>query len=349
MVAARRWLFLSIVACLSGWGCSSTESIRPASLSITSGDGQIAPARSPLEPFVVTVLGSDGRPYAGATVRWQVVGGGGSLSVTSAVTDAEGQASTVLTLGSGFGVVTVEASTAGVPAQVFAVTAVDPCEYIVAHTHGGSSNGSLSTFDCLLNDGSYIDYFGFTTSAQGLQVDVAATFDTYAFLFTSSGAVLGADDDGGEGTNSTIRAIVPPGNYLIGANSYLGGVAGPYTVSSSTIAESATGCLEYWIARGVQSSQTLSTLDCASSGSYGDVFSIFLTAGQTVTMSQSSAAFDAFLGLVNSNNTVVASDDDSGPGTDAQFSYTVTVTGAYYIVATSYTTGAVGSYTLTIQ
>jgi hypothetical protein len=333
-----RWL-LVLGAAVAGWSCSSTEAVRPASLSITSGDGQTAPAGNALAPFVVTVTGSDGRPFRGATVTWQITGGTGSLNPTSSVTDSVGEAHTVLTLPGAFGLVTVEAAVAGIAAQTFSATAVDPCDFTTAHTFGGSSSGVLS----------YVDYFEFTVGAQGIRVDMSASFDTYLLLYDGSGAFIGADDDGGAGTNSLVRAILPSGTYQIGANSYAGGVTGSYSLTTSTISSSATGCVEYWVVRGLQSTQGLGASDCASSGSYGDVFSIALLSGQSITVTQASAAFDAYLGLVNANNVVVASDNDSGPGTDAQFTYTASVSGVYYLVATSWTTGATGTYTLTIQ
>ncbi len=336
---------------VAGWGCKSTEEVvRPASLAVSSGDEQAAPAGTVLAPFVVTVLGSDGRPYDGADVTWAVVGGSGTVQPSTSTTDADGQASTVLTLGTAYGVVTVQASTAGVAPRVFSATSIDPCEYATSHTFGTTSTGALSTLDCQLDDGSYIDFYTVAIAGQGIRIDQTATFDTFLFLYGATGAVVGVDDDGGDGTNSLIRAILPAGNYDIGANSYAGGVTGSYTITSATISSSATGCLEYWVTRGLQaSSQSLSTTDCLSSGSYGDVFSIYLTAGQALTVRQSSTAIDAYLGLVNSATVVVASDDDSGGGTDAMFTYTPSSAGIYYIVATSFVTGQTGAYTLTIQ
>ncbi|OGU01117.1 MAG: hypothetical protein A2085_05065 [Gemmatimonadetes bacterium GWC2_71_10] len=303
-----------------------------------------------LAPFVVTLLGSDGRPYDGADVTWAVVGGSGTVAPSVSTTDADGLASAVLTLGTSYGVVTVQASTRGVTPRVFSATSIDPCDYATSHTLGSTSAGALSTLDCQLNDGSYIDFYTVAIGAQGIRIDQAAGFDTFLFLFGATGAIVGVDDDGGDGSNSLIRAILPAGTYDIGANSYASGVTGAYTITSSTISSSATGCLEYWVTRGLQaSSQSLSTTDCPASGSYGDVFSIYLAAGQALTVRQSSTAIDAYLGLVNANNVVVASDDDSGGGTDALFTYTPSSAGIYYIVATSFVTGQTGAYTLTIQ
>lgn len=68
------------------------------SISMVSGDGQLASSRQPLQPFVVLVSGAAG-PIAGLEVRWSIEQGDGSLSTTAGTTNAAGQASTVLTPG----------------------------------------------------------------------------------------------------------------------------------------------------------------------------------------------------------------------------------------------------------
>ena len=62
------------------------------------------------EPFTVLVLDQHGDPLAGATVTFAVTAGGGTLSVTTAATDADGRAATTLTLGPQPGTNTVEAT-----------------------------------------------------------------------------------------------------------------------------------------------------------------------------------------------------------------------------------------------
>jgi hypothetical protein len=65
-----------------------------------SGDNQSGAAGSALpNPLVAQVKDSNGNPLSGVTVNFLVTNGGGSVSPTSAVTNANGLASTVLTLG----------------------------------------------------------------------------------------------------------------------------------------------------------------------------------------------------------------------------------------------------------
>ena len=93
-------------------------------LGMISGDGQEGAAGAALdEPFAVFVLDRYGDPLAGATVTFAVTGGGGSLSVTTAITDDDGRAFTTLTLGRDPETVTVAAAVAGLEPVTFTATA----------------------------------------------------------------------------------------------------------------------------------------------------------------------------------------------------------------------------------
>ena len=88
-----------------------------------SGDDQRGLSGEPLaNPFVVQVLDEDGDPFKGATVKFSVLLGGGSLSATTPTTDADGQAESLLTLGAALGTNKVQANVAGI-SQVFVFSA----------------------------------------------------------------------------------------------------------------------------------------------------------------------------------------------------------------------------------
>ena len=96
----------------------------PRTLTKVPGRRQQGPAGTVLDqPFVVLVLDQYGDPLAGATVTFRVTAGGGTLSVTTATTDAEGRAATTLTLGSQPGTNTVVASVKDVEPATFTATA----------------------------------------------------------------------------------------------------------------------------------------------------------------------------------------------------------------------------------
>jgi uncharacterized protein with beta-barrel porin domain len=105
------------------------------SIGIASGDGQTGPINSTLPlplkvvvnpPAPAPVGGGRVRPDAlnGVPVTFTVTSGGGSVSQTTVMTDVNGEASTVFTLGPTPGLQTVSAAVAGGSSVTFTATAV---------------------------------------------------------------------------------------------------------------------------------------------------------------------------------------------------------------------------------
>ena len=102
------------------WNTSEWAPPSPQKLVKISGDEQQGPAGTQLaEPFVVLVLDEHDEPIVGAVVTFAVTTGGGTLSAITATTDANGRASTRLTLGSDAGTNTVSASVEGLESVIF--------------------------------------------------------------------------------------------------------------------------------------------------------------------------------------------------------------------------------------
>lgn len=93
------------------WDVTEWTVPRPSGLKIISGERQRGePGATLADSLTVEVRDQNGNPLTGAAVTFTVVAGGGSLSVESATTDAEGRASTTLTLGRTPGTNTVVAT-----------------------------------------------------------------------------------------------------------------------------------------------------------------------------------------------------------------------------------------------
>jgi hypothetical protein len=131
-------------------GARPTPSTRPrllhaafcAALLACGGDGPSAPAPTPQSlapsgsgqtgvvgqalaaPLAVVVTGSNGQPFAGATVTWQVASGGGSVSAASSQTGADGRATVTWTLGTTPGAQSVTAAVQGIAPATFTATAM---------------------------------------------------------------------------------------------------------------------------------------------------------------------------------------------------------------------------------
>src|SRR5437870_2958600 len=101
LVVAGGLALLVVAGCGGGGGSSGGGSgsgngrASPSQIVVASGDHQVAIAGSALpNPLVVAVLDSSGNPVAGLTVDFSVTGGGGSVSASTASTDASGRAQT---------------------------------------------------------------------------------------------------------------------------------------------------------------------------------------------------------------------------------------------------------------
>ena len=87
----------------------------PATPLIVSGDNQQeAPGTILEQPFVVEVRDQNGEAFAGVPVVFTVTEGGGTLSITSTMTDENGRAESRLTLGPAAGTNTIHVSVEGV-------------------------------------------------------------------------------------------------------------------------------------------------------------------------------------------------------------------------------------------
>ena len=96
----------------------------PRALTKLSGDEQVSEAGAALgQPLVVEVRDQNGNPLPGATITFAITAGGGTLSATTVPTNADGRASTKLTLGRFPGTYTVRATVVGLQPVTFTITA----------------------------------------------------------------------------------------------------------------------------------------------------------------------------------------------------------------------------------
>ena len=137
---------------MSEWAGSSEQEITagqqatPHSLTKISGAGQGGQAGTTLaKPFVVSVLDQNGSAFAGAVVSFSVTVGGGTLSTSTATTDANGRARSTLTLGSDPGANTVAATVEGLEPVTFTATAVEQTPHSLTKVSGDSQEGPAST------------------------------------------------------------------------------------------------------------------------------------------------------------------------------------------------------------
>jgi hypothetical protein len=107
------------------------------------------------------------------------------------------------------------------------------------------------------------------------------------------------------------------------------------------------------ISTGQTLSGQLSSTDCKlSDGSSVDVYTLAGTAGQKISLSLTSSAFDAFLLLYDPAGSKIAQDDNSGGGTQARIPasgyFSLPSSGNYQIYVNSARAGETGSYSLSV-
>ena len=141
---------------ISLWDMSARTRPRPSALEIISGVEQQGSAGATLaNPFFVLVVDQDGKPVVGATVTFAVTAGAGTLSDTTATTDANGRAATTLTLGPQLGTNTVVASVPDLEPVTFTATATARADF--------DGDGTVGFADFLL----FAEQFGLRQGEEG--------------------------------------------------------------------------------------------------------------------------------------------------------------------------------------
>lgn len=325
-----------------------------ATVTKTAGENQTATAGVAVTTAPsVTVKDANGNPKADVPVTFAVATGGGSVTGGTTTTNTSGIASVgSWTLGS-VGTNTLTATAVGLPPATFTATAQPGlCALTTPHTLGGTSSGSLTTNDCRLSDGTYIDYYTVTIPQAGAYVfRETAAFDPYMHLNASDGSPIA------ENADSAIKALLPPGTYVIGANSLAAAATGDYSISSGTAPVNIGNCEVVFAMKGVSTIQNIEATDCqwpaTPATQYADIYYIYLKTGQQLTISMSSTTIDSALELFRLDNPaavrVALNDDKDATTKNAQIVYTATATNYYAIVARTGPNLQTGAYTLQIQ
>jgi hypothetical protein len=112
------------------------------------------------------------------------------------------------------------------------------CNHFGSISCGQTVTGTLTTQDCLLNDGSRIDFWEFQgTDGQTATVTLTSSqVDTYVFLLNPGAQTVAQSDTGGGGTNARVAyPLNATGTWTIGAN------AAPNETGNYTLTLACTG------------------------------------------------------------------------------------------------------------
>ena len=115
-----------------------------STLAVHAGDGQTGAAGTELtDTLFVSLKLADGQPVVGATVTWTVLTGGGTVSLATGVTNADGHAATQWTLGSATGAQSVQAEVLGLTPVQFSVTSEAGPPATLERVSGNAQIGDL--------------------------------------------------------------------------------------------------------------------------------------------------------------------------------------------------------------
>jgi hypothetical protein len=333
----------------------------PASLTKT-GDNQSAdPGAAVAIAPSVKVVDTAGTPVSGAPVLFSVGEGVGTITGATQSTNSAGVATVgSWKLGSTPGVANTLLVSVGDLVDTFTATTTgtNPCTVTAPYTFGTTANGDLAATDCLVASAYYTDFFQTTVTPAGAYLfgETSTAVDAYLILFNQAGFAVAVNDDdfyASPSTNSRIKALIPAGNYVVAASSLDAKDVGAYSITSTTTATSIDNCEDVFIARGMSVPQALTSTDCVNSGFYSDDVYVYLIAGQSVTVTMTSSAFDTYLEIYNITGTtptlVGSNDNKDATTTDAQLVFTATTSDFYLIAPTTKASGVLGAYTLAVQ
>ncbi len=196
-----------------------------AGLQKTAGDLQTGTVGTALPtPLKVTVVDRLGAPVAGQPVTFAVTGGG-SLSVTTATTGADGSATTTWTLGMSTATAQAVTATSGASSVSFGVTAVSGPAAAISISSGNGQTGATGAALPLAPVVRVVDAFGNPVS--GASVTFAVT--------GGGGSVAGSPGTTGP------DGLAAPGSWTLGAASGTNTLQATVTGTGLTVTFTAQG------------------------------------------------------------------------------------------------------------
>lgn len=331
-------------------------------IAVNAGNGQsAAPGAAVTEAPSVKVTDADANPVSGVAVTFAVTSGGGSIAGGSPSTDASGVATVgAWTLGPTAGTNTLTATVEGLTGSPITFTAtgiaVDACRSTSSSAIALETNvtGALGALDCLLHGGQFHDFYHFTlASQQAVMISLRSqAFDPAVDLFT----LMDQRDRGirsdtvDSRREAKLKAILPPGAYETAASSVTVGGTGPYTLRVAPTSSDVESCERVFVVRGLTTAQAVTFADCLDGSGfyYADIYDLWLTVGERVTLTQSSTELVPQVLLYRETSELIAQATGFTTGT-AAIEFEADATGHYYVAATSALILEVGAYTLSIS
>lgn len=254
------------------------------------GDNQVAARGSavPIKPQV-KVTDSYNNAVKGVAVSFAIEAGGGYLAGENVTSDSLGIATLESwVLGATGGQILV-ATIAGLTPVKFLATTFDlaeECSPVDLPAEQAPVTTELRVQGCQGADGRFVDYYLVRLASAGTWHFklASADFDTRLELRSATGIPIASDRASSLTTNSEIRAMLPPGNFLLIVTSVDAEAVGRYAISYGPGSSDIGGC-EVSIARGISTAQNFTGGKCPQIGDrYVDRYRVYLKAGSAVSI-----------------------------------------------------------------
>jgi subtilisin family serine protease len=221
-----------------------------------------------------------------------------------------------------------------------------------------STASTISVGQTITNElefGADRDWFGIELSAgQTYVFDLVGNSlsDPTLYLYNAGGTVLAANDDGGEGLNSSLEYTADrSGTHYISAEAYSNTMTGTYTLTTASLGGGQDDFAENTGTRGVLGSENGLVSGTLEQNGDSDWFRVDLQGNTTYEFSLTGAGGsnglrDPYLYLYDSFGGLIGSNDDSGDGLNSLISYSTISDHTVYLAADAFGGAATGSYTL---
>lgn len=103
------------------------------------------------------------------------------------------------------------------------------CDRVHSFSLGNTASGSLDPNDCILSDGSAVEFYRFRISTDRVVFASvsSSTIDPYVELIDQNGNVIAEEDNGGQGF-SEMTVDLPQGTYYIAVTTFRAGDYGDF-------------------------------------------------------------------------------------------------------------------------
>ncbi|HXS95353.1 MAG TPA: PPC domain-containing protein [Candidatus Limnocylindrales bacterium] len=228
------------------------------------------------------------------------------------------------------------------------------CTFVQPLSLNGGYIANLLGYACFGPNGYPVDTYQFTLPSDSTiaAVMTSSDLDGSLTLQDSTGAVLRTDDNSYGNGDPLIVQFLPAGTYRLAARGASSNVGGLYQVTLLASPGPRAGfcASKAPLTPGAPVSGVLTYTGCQyPDGTFADIYQINIAAAATVDLKLKSPDFDAYLVLQDAKGNVVATDDDSGGGTDARIQQPLQP-GTYYVYAKPFANYySVGNYTLSLS